>query len=76
MDAFFTNFSFGLLIWQIVAVVNIILVIWSLVCLFKSKKQNASIKLLIFIALITFPIISSLIYLTDYYNKDLKDKML
>lgn len=63
-------------VWQLIVVLNILLIIWAIFCLIKSKKQNGSIKLLVLIALIAFPIISSIIYLSDYYSKDIKDRML
>lgn len=63
-------------VWQLIVVLNIFLIIWAIFCLIKSKKQNGSIKLLVLIALIAFPIVSSLIYLSDYYSKDIKDRML
>ena len=76
MGKLIDDFSFGLFAWQLVILLNIPLVIWAIFCLIKSKKQNTSIKLLVLISLIAFPIISSLIYLSDYYSKDIKDRML
>ncbi|WP_177763467.1 hypothetical protein [Flavobacterium sp. I3-2] len=76
MDFILKDFSFGLFAWQLVLLLNIPLVIWAIFCLIKSKKQNTSIKLLVLISLVAFPIVSSLIYLSDYYSKNIKDRML
>lgn len=78
MDKLINDFSFGawLWMWQIFLLLNIALVVWAIFCLIKSKKQNLAIKLLVLISLIGFPIVSSIIYLSDYYSKDIKDRML
>lgn len=82
MNFLLKDFSFGMYDWIIqliflfFLILTIILFLWAVVCLFKSKKQSQKIKLLVLIALFTFPIISSLIYLSDYYSKDIKDRML
>lgn len=78
MDKLIDNFSIGtwLWMWQIFLLLNVALVVWAIFCLIKSRKQNTSIKLLILISLFTFPIVSSIIYLSDYYSKDIKDRML
>ena len=74
MDKLINDFSFGLFAWQIFLL--FLLILGAVLFLFKSKKQSPKIKLLVLIALFTFPIISSLIYLSDYYSKDIKDRML
>ena len=80
MDKLINDFSFGLFAWQIfvlfLLILGAVLFLWAVVCLFKSPKQSPKIKLLILISLFTFPIVSSLIYLSDYYSKDIKDRML
>lgn len=80
MEKLVNDFSFSLFSWQLVMIVLLILgailFLWAVICLLKSPKQSAKIKLLIIIALFTFPIVSSLIYLSDYYSKDIEDRIL
>ena len=78
MDKLINDYSFGawLWMWQLAFLLNVALVVWAIFCLIKSKKQNGSIKLLVLISLISFPIVSPVIYLSDYYSKDIKDRML
>ena len=82
MDKLINDFSFGMWMWMwqlfllFLLILTVFLFLWAVVCLFKSPKQSPKIKLLVLIALFTFPIVSSLIYLSDYYSKELKDRML
>ena len=82
MDKLINDYSFGawLWMWQLfmlfLLILGTVLFLWAVVCLFKSPKQSPKIKLLVLISLFTFPIVSSLIYLSDYYSKDIKDRML
>jgi TM2 domain-containing membrane protein YozV len=71
MDELITDFSFGLLIWQLLILVTIGLWIYCLIDILKSKfEQNDKIVWVLVVVLL--PILGSLLYLIIGRKKKLK----
>ena len=69
MDFLVSDFSFGLLGWQLFILLGLITAIYAMIVLAKDQKESLGVKLLVFISFFVIPILSSIFYLIHYYSK-------